>query len=310
MAVEQPIRIGIPSAPGGDGGPPVSIEEGGGQVLTIATIADTELLQRVGTTVDGIARAGVDSSAFHGSDSGRIAALTAGTPAANSLRLFELAAGGLRKIAEGDDIAARHGQLGALISRGIALSTIPASTALAYATVFASGNWSTSVGGSGAATYDTTSRRVKLTTGATGSSSANLFNGVMLYLAEGTSASRFYWAFRAAVTTAVDANTVAAMVNGGSCGIGVLGSVSTAKYVCDFNNGDALLSSVDIDTAEHLFEVWRDGTTTYFSVDGETPVTGTGIFQTVADRFQWQVQNQGTAAARTIEVKSLVVVTR
>lgn len=207
--------------------------------------------------------------------------------------------------------AAMGGELDLLARRGIERTGLTPSSAFVYKTLFGdNGGWASSVGGSGAVTYDVTNRRVKLTSGAFSTASANFFHNAMLYLAEGTSSSRFYWAFRAAVTTAIDAEAIAAMVNGGSCSIGVNGALSTTKYVCDFNNGSALTSSVDIDTAEHLFEIWRDGTTTYFAVDGETPVSGTGIYQTAADRFQWQVQNQATAAVRTLEVKSLVVVAR
>jgi hypothetical protein len=41
------------------------LRESGGQELTMATVAANELLQRVGNTVDGLARAGVDTSAIH-----------------------------------------------------------------------------------------------------------------------------------------------------------------------------------------------------------------------------------------------------
>lgn len=47
----------------------VAVTESGGQQLTLATVAANELLQRVGTTIDGIARAGVDSTAVHSGDS-------------------------------------------------------------------------------------------------------------------------------------------------------------------------------------------------------------------------------------------------
>jgi hypothetical protein len=44
------------------------LRESGGQELTMASISNNEILYRSGTTVDGIARAGIDSSAVHSGD--------------------------------------------------------------------------------------------------------------------------------------------------------------------------------------------------------------------------------------------------
>lgn len=53
-----------------------------------------------------------------------------------------------------------------------------------------------------------------------------------------------------------------------------IGSVSTSKWVYHPFTGSNVLSTVNISNNWTVLEAWSDGTTIYFSVDDETPVTG------------------------------------
>lgn len=57
---------------------------------------------------------------------------------------------------------------------------------------------------------------------------------------------------------------------------GYIKSVSTAKWSAQFYDGvsaQSLVSTVNLDTNLHNFEMWYDGANVFLSVDGETPIS-------------------------------------
>lgn len=56
--------------------------------------------------------------------------------------------------------------------------------------------------------------------------------------------------------------------------VGVRGAVSTTNFHMYGAAGTAIDSGVAIDTAYHLHEGYRDGTNSYYRIDGGTPVSG------------------------------------
>jgi len=98
--------------------------------------------------------------------------------------------------------------------------------------------------------------------------------GLAPFLAYTDITKKFYYACRFQLSSAADANA--------ACGIGVrnwlmgvYGANSTTKFSMRAGgaSGFYLTSTVSVDTNFHLMETWHDGSSAWFSVDGETPVT-------------------------------------
>lgn len=127
--------------------------------------------------------------------------------------------------------------------------------------------------------------------------------------------SKWYYYMRAALTTAIDSVTslhpVMCTAAGGAPVIrfGAVGSVSTAFYSwLTTNNAGTTTASgattLAIDTnVYHEFEIYTDGTTVSFAIDGivlaTTPASNLG---TSACAFGAQANNGGTAASRAMKI--------
>lgn len=122
------------------------------------------------------------------------------------------------------------------------------------------------------------------------------------------SSSVFYLAARMKVTTAVDAQTIAAFYGSRTADgpkIGVVGSVSTTKFVAGtFQSGGSLTSNVDIDTNWHTFEVWRYNSVTYLAIDDVLQASG-NCYNTAGGPLAIYVTNGTTAANRGLSVDAV-----
>jgi hypothetical protein len=125
---------------------------------------------------------------------------------------------------------------------------------------------------------------------------------------------------RFSITSAVDAQAVCALdLIGQITGtpgapqiiFGVIGSLSTAFFsFLVQDNGGAVnasgVTTVPVDTAMHVWEVWNDGTTITFMIDGVQVATaaasGAGTNPCAPSIF---AGNGTTAAARTIDADYL-----
>ena len=80
---------------------------------------------------------------------------------------------------------------------------------------------------------------------------------------------------------------------------GVYGTTSTTKYSFTTTN-TTILSTVSIDTAMHVVEVWNDTANVYLSVDSEKPVSGAVTnLATSADEFELYVRAGAVVPAQT-----------
>lgn len=153
----------------------------------------------------------------------------------------------------------------------------------------------------------------QVTSGATATSWAQLYSLADTCYVEPTFPdtinSRWHFECNMKVTTAPDANTsigfgVADKDLTPGFVVGVRGAQSTTKYrLFIWGTSTGVNSSVSVDTNWHRFRAWcAGGTTVYFQVDSETPVsitlTSTGVVGPFLD-----VRNGGTAAAQTIRTR-------
>ncbi len=158
--------------------------------------------------------------------------------------------------------------------------------------------WHASGGGSTTCTRVNTGSDAKggawtLATGTSASQTAQLgmatATNYTIAFVNDLAADKFHLRFYMKVSTTPDATTNMGMgfakVDASAFLIaGVLGGVSTTKFCLNNSPQTAsatksVLSTVSVDTNWHKFDIWATGTagTVYFSVDGETPVSVTGL---------------------------------
>lgn len=179
------------------------------------------------------------------------------------------------------------------------------------------------VGGTGAASISAGSSVVgsfaTITTGASAS-------GRLRFFGQGSQIGRpdtnkFYYASRAAVTTAIDAQTFAivGLADRSSLpviGLGVCGNTSTANFVADYDattfcTGTKPSTGKAIDTSQHVWEMWSTGTTAlHFAVDlGE--ISGSPFTQasspTASIAIYGDITNGTTAATRSMDMDWVLV---
>lgn len=134
--------------------------------------------------------------------------------------------------------------------------------------------------------------------------------------------SKWYAYWRAAVSTAIDANTQASFSVGNFAGnsdidVGVRGAASTANWAIFFRDPSgatirsATATAVAIDTNYHDWEIWNDGTNFNIAIDGNSVYTTlvSGTAGTEAGAHWTFVANSATAAARTAKVDRVWFVT-
>lgn len=158
-----------------------------------------------------------------------------------------------------------------------------------------------------------------LQTGATASSKGGRIIEWNLHASNGFAplevgaASEFYFATRLKVTTAIDAQTEAAVYgsrSGGGPQLGVVGSVSATKFVAaGFSSGGNLVSNVNVDTSWHVLELWRYNSVTVFAVDGVPQASG-NCYVAVAAPPVILCLNGTTATNRGLEVDALFIAGR
>lgn len=116
--------------------------------------------------------------------------------------------------------------------------------------------------------------------------------------------SKFYTAWYGRMITAYNAGAICAGVlvlgaGGNRTYIGVNNNASATKFAVRTDGATNIASTVSIDTTRHTFEFWSDGTTTYFSVDDEVPVTGVSSdLANTAGHFGLQVQQEDIGTAQ------------
>jgi hypothetical protein len=170
-------------------------------------------------------------------------------------------------------------------------------------------NWTESNANNGTTKRGARSK-VLMNTSATASGLAILFfgsnrnsSGFPLFFPSATG-SKFAFEMRLKLTTAIDSVAEMGMGDGTEWFVGCRGASSTGFWVARFSNGPTTLtSSIAVDsTTFHRFRLWRDGSTTSFQVDSETPVTSANAWATNEERFQGRAFNGGTATAREHEL--------
>lgn len=138
-------------------------------------------------------------------------------------------------------------------------------------------------GGSATANYSN-KRQWLLESSAAASKRGALISGTVLgaypQTLNGAATARWYAHWRVGLPTGAtyDAEMTAGFIvfnTGGTIAkFGIHGAASATKFACVGWGGGTAVSSVAIDTgAFHEFEVFRNGTTTFFCVDEETPVS-------------------------------------
>lgn len=127
-------------------------------------------------------------------------------------------------------------------------------------------------------------------------------SGFPLWFPNGAT-SKFGVEARLRLTTVVTAADEICMGDAAEWLMGVRGASSTGFWVARFSNGPTLMTSaIPIDNGVfHRFRLWRDGTTTFFQVDNETPVSSLNAFATNEERFQFRAYNGGAANIREME---------
>jgi hypothetical protein len=183
--------------------------------------------------------------------------------------------------------------------------------------------WYRNAGTSGTITPSTTKKGgvATLSTTATGNRTAILMPTGTLVLLDNAQTSAWYMASRFSVTSAVDAaagadlRLTATTPGAPQIVLGVIGSISTAFFSwLTQNNAGAVTASgattVAVDTAMHVWEIWNDATTISFAIDGTvaatTAATNAGT-NPVAPAIN--VANGATATARTIDADYLYICT-
>ncbi len=166
--------------------------------------------------------------------------------------------------------------------------------------------------GSGNCTYigDTDGKpAISLSTGATASSTSRVYavslGGTLPKLAV-ASASKYELSFDMRMASAIDNVTIAGWCDypNINVAIGIVGSQSTTKFVAYFA-GLVMVSTVNIDTGWHRISLRRNGTDTYFAVDGETPiVNASGVYATAMSPMLAAL-NGATAADRTALLRNI-----
>lgn len=123
----------------------------------------------------------------------------------------------------------------------------------------------------------------------------------------------FYFAMRAAVTTAIDNVAICAggtqsTSTSNSLQIGVVGAISTANFVLQHSSlvtsaPTGVSLGVAIDTSYHTFEMWGRGDNIVKArIDGGAITEATLSVAYGAQHMNIQARNQGTAADRRIKV--------
>lgn len=166
--------------------------------------------------------------------------------------------------------------------------------------------WVSVVASSGTVTQGAISK-VLLSTGATGGGAAVRTYGSSLGSAfpsvfPGGTSGKWYLEFRARLTTAVSALAIIGVGDETVLDIGARASIATGFFGARSNNGPTTLqSTIAVDTAMHRFRAYRNGTTGFFQVDNETPLSSANFFPTADCRLQTFVDNGGTAANNAME---------
>jgi len=213
------------------------------------------------------------------------------------------------------------GQLSTIVTRAQALLGSTLDTPLG--SDFDNDQWPViATGGTGSTNMNTTARGgvITMTSGATAGGTAQMkpHGGTASHVSN-PAGTRWYYMARAAVTTAIDAQTTAnfgILNNGGNPNalIGVFGSVSTVNFTGHVVTNGGVTTNVTtvgvaIDTNYHTFEIWCDTVNVTFAVDGtqlgSTPVANIGTNSAFIGPF---VGNGATAATRSIDIDRTYVV--
>jgi hypothetical protein len=170
-------------------------------------------------------------------------------------------------------------------------------------------NWTESSVGGGTVKRGARSK-VLLNTSATGGGLAVLLrgsnrnsSGFPLHFPNGAG-SKFIFEMRTRLTTAIGSVDELGAGDSTEWLVGVRGASSTGFWVARFSNGPTLLTStvaIDNGTFRRL-RVWRDGTTTFFQVDSETPVSSAAAWATNEERLHLRAYNGGATNAREMEI--------
>lgn len=175
------------------------------------------------------------------------------------------------------------------------------------------------VTGSGAITMSTTAKAgvIVLTSAATANSAAITRPAGPTCFLDAPRTTLWYAVARGKITTAVDAQTSVSCLHmravptagvGPITDIDLSGSLSTGFFSCRVLDNSAVavatqVTSVALDTNYHTFEIWSDGTTTSFAIDGTVVfTTPTSNLGTNPQTLAAVATNGTTAAARTCEL--------
>ncbi len=124
----------------------------------------------------------------------------------------------------------------------------------------------------------------------------------------GTSSAKFYIRLRFKFTTTMD-NVARMGLVIGSAVFGFRGPTSSTNFACLFDAGASptLISTIAIDTSFHTMEVWGNGTSAWFSIDAETPITSAAANVSADSTIVLAARNSGTAANRAMVVDNFFI---
>lgn len=201
------------------------------------------------------------------------------------------------------------------IERAAQRLSLAPSQAASYFNHFATGrkDWTNSLAGTGAnQNMNVAGGVIQLTSGATAASTGDLALGdggtyFPNWFPNGAT-KKWYLASRLRMTTAIDAAAICGLSSRDwSTGalqltLGVEGSVSAANWVLKGGVGSLDSGVAVVTNTWAVLEAWRDGATTFMTVDLVTKATGALVHPSVDGGLWLPCRNGATAAARTMQV--------
>lgn len=210
------------------------------------------------------------------------------------------------------------------VGKARAQSVIPTINHIAVVLFDRGGGMRSAAGGSGVvAGSATVAGAMNVTSGVSSGSSATAWAAAIGTVTPAWTASQrtgtYYLRFRARFNGGLDANTINTLgltaVGGGApqIRIGYSGSISTTNFsvvVTDAAGATAHSANMLVagDTSWHTFEIWNNAGAMSFAIDGGTivPITNSAG-GTAAGTWLANAVNGGTAAARDVDVQSIVL---
>lgn len=169
--------------------------------------------------------------------------------------------------------------------------------------------------GTGTARVGTTSAvgRLLLDTGASGNLARVIRYGMLT--ASIKNARRWYMEFYGKVSTTVTSDTRAYVGFWNSTStqtleLGVVGALSTANFVVQYDGvhaGSSLSTGVAIDTSDHLFKMWWNGSTLLAQIDSNASVSVTPSTDLSSPFLVMEGFNNNVAAVRSFEIEHVFV---